>query len=135
MAISKRQQFDRFARMILKGQSDIVYRAYDIESMVERVNRIFAYQHAMLVEPMFGLNDADCNMAMMKLQRDLAEEGYGVIPLKEVDKLVKMFWPYYRISNHYRKGRKRPPEETQRLYMQHLQSLADEHNAQSERSE
>lgn len=132
---NKRQQFDRFIRMVLKGQSDMVYRAYDLESMVENTDRIFAYKHAQLVDAYWGLCEADCNMAMMKLQRDLAEEGYGVIPLKEVDKIVLMFWPYYRITNHYRKGRKRPPEETQRLYMQHLKSLADEANAQSERSE
>ena len=127
--INKRQLFDRFIRMILKGQSDMVYRAYNIEAMTNDVERLWAYKHAGLVEPTWGLGDADCNMAALKLQRDLATEGYGVIPMTRVDELVRMFWPYHRITNHYRKGQKRPPEEVHRLYMQHLQSLAEEANA------
>lgn len=124
-----RQQFETFIRMILKGQSDITYRAYNIEEMAEADNRIWCYKYAGLIPPGWDSQLSDCNMAALKIQRDLVTEGYGVVPFERVDQLVTCFWPYNRIKGHHRKGPKRHPEEVQRLYMQHLASLEEEYNA------
>lgn len=118
--IDRRQQFEKFVRMIVEGRSDLVYRAYVIED-TSSVKRIFAYRFAGLIGGERDVDDSDCNMAALKLQRDLIELGYPVISMTQIDEWVKQFWNYYRISNHYRKGKKRPPEEVQAMYERHKQ--------------
>lgn len=125
MSPENRNQFERYVRMILKGQNDITYRAYDVEAMAEADNRIWCYKYAGLIPNDWDSQDSECNMAALKLQRDLLYE-FGVIPYERIDQLVMSFWPYSRIKGHYRKGKKRPPEDVQRLYMQHLESVATE---------
>lgn len=122
-----RRDFDAFLRMVLKGQSDLVYRAYDLDD-TSQYNRIWCYKFAGLIPLEPDIPEAYCNMEALKLQRDLLVEGFEVIPFERIDDLVKQFWAYWRISNHHRKGKKRPPEVTHRMYMEHLESLAKEAN-------
>lgn len=125
--MAQRTEFETFLRMILKGRNDLTYRSYDLDEIGKKSERIWAYQFAGLIRPAPGNNDVDCNMAALKLQRDLLSQGFPVVPVDRLDELIKQFWPYYRLSHNLRKGPRRPPEVVTRMYNENMEAERKEH--------
>lgn len=116
MEPERTQRFEKFARMRLRGLSDVEYRAFDLLSnrLSRRVLLLTCIKYA-------GLNyrKGQTNEALSELQRWFLKWGFGVVTFKQIEIILREFYVYHRVKYRGYSWPYRQPDETARLLREH----------------
>lgn len=106
-------RFEGFVKMRLAGDTDLIYRAYDLLTPDRTGMKIKHYiRMAGLELPKDGEHEV-----LTTLQARYKSWGYGIIELKQIEKLLHEFWVYHNIRYNRKKNWPyRDPDEARALY-------------------
>jgi hypothetical protein len=118
-------RFERFAKMRLRGDNDLIYRNYDLLTKERHSSTIKAY----LIAAGQYVSHSGVYEPLTLLQRRFMRAGYGVKDLGWIETLLHEFWVYQRIKYYGKKNWPyRDPDEIKRLYDEHYKIIEESFN-------
>lgn len=115
MRAERRVNFLRFVRMVVEGRSDVTYRAYDLM----HDGKIVSLKRTLSAAGYPWNYNYEMDVQVYQVQADIRNAGLGLIPLKDIHKLLHEYSRYRRILLGYgRKTPRRSRVESHAMYAQ-----------------